>query len=136
MDAPEAKDVYVVATEPHFENNVNEATGKSGKDVIADYEAQYNEPPTTPLLIHAYDSTTLLLTAIEKVVVSRGQMLYINRARLREELSNTRGFQGLIGNISCDQFGDCGTGHAHIAQLTGSAVTDLAKLPIVYEYDP
>ena len=136
LAAPEVVGFYVVAPELRFGGNVNEATGKSGEQVAADYAARYGEAPTTATFVHAYDATTLLLRAIEAVAVADGETLYIDRARLREALSGTRGFAGLIGEISCDGFGDCGTGRAYIAQHTDAAVTEITELPVVFYYSP
>ena len=136
LAAPEVVGFYVVAPELRFEGNVNEATGKSGEQVVADYVARYGEAPTTASFVHAYDATTLLLRAIEAAAVADGETLYIDRARLREALSGTRGFAGLIGEISCDGFGDCGTGRAYVVQHTDPAVTAITELPVVFYYSP
>ena len=136
LAAPEVLGFYVVAPELRFGGNVNEATGKSGDEVAADYAARYGEAPTSASFVHAYDATTLLLRAIEAVAVVDGETLYIDRARLREALSGTRGFRGLIGEISCDGFGDCGTGRAYVVQHTDAAVTEIRELPVVYAYEP
>lgn len=136
LAAPEVVGFYMSAPELRYGGNVNEATGKSGEQVIADYEARYGEAPTAITLLHAYDATTLLLRAIEEVAVVDGDRLIIDRARLREALSRTSGFKGIIGEISCDGFGDCGTGRAYIVQHTDPAVTDITKLPVVYRYSP
>lgn len=136
LAAPEVLGFYVVIPELHFEGNVNKATGRSGEDVVAAYVARYGEAPTSASFVHAYDATTLLLRAIEAVAVADGETLYISRARLREALSGTRRFQGLIGEISCDRFGDCGTGRAYIVRHTDPAVTEITELPVVYYYSP
>ena len=136
LAAPEVLGFYVVAPELRFGGNVNEATGKSGTQVVADYTARYGEAPTTASFVHVYDATTLLLQAIEAVAVRDGETLYIDRARLREALYGTRGFQGLIGEISCDEYGDCGTGRAYIVQHTDPAMTDITALPVLYSYAP
>ena len=54
--------------------------------------------------------------------------------RLREALTNTTGFQGIIGVIACDRFGDCGSGRAEIRYHTDASITDFAALPVVYRY--
>lgn len=41
---------------------------------------------------------------------------------------------GLIGAISCDEFGDCGTGRMNIYHHTDTDVTDVSRLPVVYVY--
>lgn len=136
LAAPELVGFYVVAPDLRFESNVNEATGKSGEQVLADYVALCGEAPTTASFVHAYDAATLLLRAIDEVAVANGDTLYIDRARLRKALSGTSGFEGLIGKISCDEFGDCGTDQTYILQHTDPAVTDITKLPVVYLYQP
>ena len=57
-------------------NNVNQATAKSGDELIAAYKERYGEGPTSiPTWAHAYDATTLLLHAIEQVAVAAGGRL-------------------------------------------------------------
>ena len=134
LAAPEIVDVYLTGPELGFGNNVNQATGKSGEEVLAAYKARYGEGPTSAYLAHAYDAATLLLHAIEQVAVLHGDALYIDRAKLRQALTNTTGFEGVIGVISCDGFGDCGTGRAEIRHHTDPTVTEFADLPVVYRY--
>ena len=129
---PESEGIYLTGPELHFELNVNEATGKSGDDLVSAYEAQYNEAPTSVYLAHAYDAATILLRAIEEVAVASGDSLYIDRARLREALTNISDFHGMVGTLSCDEFGDCGTGHLHIVHHTDASITDIGSLSIVY----
>ena len=62
--------------------------------------------------------------------------MFIDRAKLRESLTATGDFSGIIGAISCDDFGDRGTGHIHISHHTDSNVTDVANLPAVYLFIP
>ena len=119
-----------------FGGNTNEATGKSGEALVADYRERYGEASTSAYLAHAYDAATMLLRAIDVVAVGDGDALYIDRARLREALAGVSGFRGIIGVISCDEFGDCGTGRVQIAHHTDSSVTDIAGLPVVYNYAP
>jgi branched-chain amino acid transport system substrate-binding protein len=136
MAIPESEGIYFPGPELDFGSNVNEATGKSGDELIAAYREQYGEAPTSAYLAHAYDAATILLRAIEEVAVAEGDTLYIDRARLREALTATIGFNGIIGVISCDEFGDCGTGRVHISHHTDSSVTDAAELPVVYRFAP
>ena len=129
---PESEGVYIASPELQFQNSVNEATGKNGGDLAAAYHEKYNRAPDSAYIAHAYDATTMLLRAIEEVAVVQGDTLYIDRARLREALTGTEQFSGIIGNISCDEFGDCGTGRLRIVHHTDSTVTDLEGLEIVY----
>ena len=65
-----------------------------------------------------------------------GDTLFIDRARLREALTGTTGFNSIIDPISCDSFGDCGTGLVLIAHYTDPAVDDITQLPVVFRYAP
>ena len=133
---PESEGVYFPGPELSFGGNTNEATGKSGEGLAADYRELYGEAPSSAYLPHAYDAATMLFRAIEEVAVEDGDMLYIDRAKLREKLTGGTGFRGVIGVISCDEFGDCGTGRVHIMHHTDSSVTDIAELPVVYRFAP
>ena len=133
---PESEGFYFAGPELDFGGNVNEATGRSGDELTAAYQERYGESSTSAYLAHAYDATTILLRAIEEVAVAEGDALYIDRARLREALAGTSGFSGIIGAISCDEFGDCGTGRVQISHHTDSTMTDVERLPVVYRYAP
>ena len=129
---PESEGMYLASPELHFEDSVNEATGKSGSDLAAAYREKYNAAPGSVYMAHAYDATTLLLRAIEEAAVAQGDTLYIDRARLREALTGTADFSGIVGQLNCDEFGDCGTGHLHIVHHTDATITDVDGLETVY----
>ena len=76
----------------------------------------------------------MLLSAIETVGVVDGDKLHIDRALLREELSGTSGFSGLIGSISCDDFGDCGAAVISIFQHINLDDHQASKANILYTY--
>ncbi len=133
---PESEGIYLPGPDSNFDGNTNEVTGKSSEALIAEYQERYAEAPTSVYLAHAYDAATLLLRAIEEVAVSNGDTLYIDRAKLREALTGVTGFSGIIGVISCDEFGDCGVGRVQISHHTDSSVTDWAALPVVYRFAP
>ena len=97
---------------------------------------RYGEAPTSAYLAHAYDAATMLFRAINDVAVGDGDTLYIGRAKLRDALAGVAGFRCIIGVISCDEFGDCGTGRVQITRHTDSSVADIAGLPVVYSYAP
>ena len=133
---PESEGIYFPGPESSFADNTNEATGKSGEALVSEYRERYGEAPTSAYLAHAYDAATVLLRAIDQVAVEVGDTLYIDRSKLREAVAGTTDFEGVIGTISCDEFGDCGTGRIHISHHTDSSVTDIAELPIVYRFAP
>ncbi len=134
--ALESVDAYLAGPAFDFGSNVNQVTGRSGDELFAAYLQRYYETPNLAYLALAYDATTILLQAIEEVAVANGDTLYIDRARLREALTNTSEFNGITGSISCDRFGDCGAGRIHISHYTDPTVKDIAELPVVYRYSP
>ena len=136
LSTPESEGIYFPGPELSFDANTNQATGKSGGELDAAYRDRYGEASTSAYLAHAYDAATILLRAIENVAVADGDTLFIDRAKLREALTNTAGFNGIIGVISCDEFGDCGTGRVHISHHTDSSVTNPADLPVIYRFAP
>ena len=129
---PESEGFFFAAPGLGDSGNTNQATGRSAADVLAAFEAAFGGPPTAAYWAHGYDATTLLLSAIEQVSVARGDMLSIDRAALRDALGRTAGFQGILGTLTCDDFGDCGIGRSVIHRHEDSSVTDPSLLPVVY----
>ena len=132
----DAVDVYLSGLEFSFEGSVNGATGKSADEVYAAYQERFGSGAHPAYVAQAYDATIVLLRAVEAASVAVGESLYIDRARLREALTNTVDFDGVIGTISCDGYGDCGTGRIHISHYTDPSENDVAALPVVYRYEP
>jgi len=135
LEEPQSEGIYFAGPQSDYRGNVNAVTGKSAETVIAAYGAEYGEHPSTPYWALAYDATTFLLDAIGAVAVEEGGRLYIDRAALRARIGAT-GIEGLIGTISCDAFGDCGTGRQLIYHHTDSSITDVERLPVVYRFSP
>ena len=133
---PGSEGMYFPGPEVDFDDRVNEATGKSGAELVAGYRERYGEEPSSAYLAHAYDATTMLLRAIEEVAVVDVDTLYVDRAELRRALTAVEGFQGIIGAISCDEYGDCGTGRVNIYHHPDTGVTVIAELPVVYSFAP
>ncbi len=136
LEIAEAEGFYFSGPSLQFEGNNNEITDKSATDFLEDYQEQYGEAPSAAFWAHAYDATTLLLQAIDNVAeVGDDGSLTIDRAALRDELYSTS-FQGLIGQITCDEFGDCGAGEIQIILHEDSSVTDATQIPVVYTFVP
>ncbi len=55
---------------------------------------------------------------------------------MASKAGGTAGFNGIVGVISCDEFGAGGTGRVQISHHTASNVTDDAQLPVVYRFAP
>lgn len=66
----------------------------------------------------AYDGTMMLLAAIEKVAVQdEDGTLHIGRQDIRDALYATKDFDGITGNLNCDQYGDCADPEIAVNQL-------------------
>ncbi len=129
---PESEGLYITGPDPGDGGNVNRATGRSAADVRAAIEAALGRPPTSAYWAHGYDATTLLLAAIEEVAVVDGDTLSIDRAALRNALAATARFGGLIGTLTCDEFGDCGTGRSAIRLREDIGAANPLPLSVVY----
>ncbi|MDE2796360.1 MAG: branched-chain amino acid ABC transporter substrate-binding protein [Gemmatimonadota bacterium] len=135
LGTPQSEGMYFAGPEADFSANVNELTGRSGQQVLDAFRATHGGFPESPYWAHAYDATTMLLSAIGSVAVEVGDMLYIDRARLRRAVTATD-IGGLVGSVSCDEYGDCGTGRMNIYHHTDTSVTDPSRLQVVYVYSP
>lgn len=132
LGKPESEGVYLSGHDSHFGTNANQVTGKDVSALSAEYQAATD----ANFFFHAYDATTLLLSAIESVAVEVGSKLHIDRVALRDEIAATTDFQGIIGTLTCDEFGDCGTGRVNIYYHADSGITDVAQLPVEYQFAP
>jgi len=106
--------------------------------LVSDYEARYGEPPVTFAYPFAYDAINLLLDAIQTVTVQeKDGTLHIGRQALRDLLYATSDFEGVSGNLSCDEFGDCGFSTVRILRLDDpSAGVAGVRSNVVYTYTP
>lgn len=135
LGTPESEGIYAGAPESAPGDYVNDATGESRAQFFAGYQERYGGAHPSAYTPHAYDATTLLLRAIDEAAVSDGDTLHVDRAALRDALSASA-FQGVTGDLSCDEFGDCGSGRVDIVHHTDSLITDVAELPVVYRFAP
>ncbi len=103
----------------------------------ADYQARYGEDFTTPVE-QAFDAANLLLDTIEAVAVpdpKDDETIHIGRQALRDALYATVDYAGVTGNITCDEFGDCGTPKFDIVRLDDpSAGIAGIKSNVIYTY--
>ena len=137
LSLPQTRGMYFSGPDQRFGENVNESTGKSAVDFLATYEAAYGEAPAAPFWAHGYDATVLLLDAIKAASWVEDGNLMIDRQGIRDYLNSVQGFQGLIGTINCDEFGDCGAARITVVQNIGgeeNAETSLNN--VVFSYAP
>ncbi len=137
LSLPQTRGMYFSGPDQRFGENVNESTGKSAVDFLATYEAAYGEAPAASFWAHGYDATVLLLDAIKAASWIDDGDLMIDRQGIRDYLNSVQGFQGLIGTINCDEFGDCGAARITVVQNIGgeeNAETSLNN--VVFSYAP
>ena len=134
---PQTAGVYFSGPDQRFGENVNQSTGKSAVDLLAEYEELYGEPPAAPFWAHGYDATTLLLDAIAAASRVEDGNLIIDRQGIRDHLNSVSGYSGLIGTINCDAFGDCGSSKITVVENIGGEENAEASLSnVVFSYAP
>ncbi len=147
LSVPESEGVYIAGPELELGGYRNVMTGRDAKSVASALESAYGEPPSSTFWPHSYDAAILLLAGIQRAAVAQegnpltrllglaDKKLVIDRLALRQAIRDVSSdFQGLTGNLSCDQFGDCGTGRVNIYHHADSSITDSAELPVVYRF--
>ena len=119
-----------------FGQNANESTGVNAEEFLATYQSNNGEAPSAPFWGHSYDATAMLLDAITAASWIEGDTLMIDRAGVREYLTALRDYEGIIGTINCDDFGDCGSQRITIIEHLNPQDVEASKLNVVYEYAP
>ena len=132
----ESENMYFSGPDTRYGENANQSTGELAKDVYADYEAAYGEVPAAPFWAHSYDAAVLLMDAIAHASYMDGDDLVIDRAGVREHLNSVSDYAGLIGTMSCDAFGDCGSQKITVIQNTDITDYVASTENVVYEYAP
>jgi branched-chain amino acid transport system substrate-binding protein len=96
-----AEGMYISGPVLTFENEL-------GQKFLADHQTKYGEDPLSAFHAHAYDGTMMLFAAIEKVAVQdEDGTLHIGRQALRDAMYATANHEGITGNLTCNEFGDC-----------------------------
>lgn len=134
IEIPQSVGWYFSGPDLDFEGNVS-ATGKTYAEMIAAYQETYGEAPIAPFHAHTYDATVLVLTGIREVgVVGDDGTLRIGKQALRDWLNQVSDFDGLIGKLTCDEFGDCGSQRVQVASHDDASVTNIADVEVVAQY--
>lgn len=105
---------------------------------VSRYEARYGQRPGTSYYAHWYDAAGMLFEVIESVAVQDlDGTLHIGRQVLRDALYATSGYKGLTGNLSCDEYGDCGVARFQVVRLDDPAAgLEGLATNVVYVYPP
>ncbi len=136
LEIPETKDTYLSGPNMDYAGNVS-VTGTDADAFLARYETEFGEAPAAVFWAHSYDATVMLLAAIDAVSVELADGgLFIDRQALRDELTNTTKFSGIIGSLSCDEFGDCGAARISIIQNTTPEDVEASKANVLFEWQP
>ncbi len=135
MELPEAEGVYHSGPDLRYGEQTNSITGQNADGFLAAYDAAYGEAPSAPFWAHSYDAAAMVLAAIDAVAVDVDGTLYIDREALRNELTATS-FDGIIGAITCDAFGDCGAQRITVILNNNPADFEAASSNVVYSYAP
>lgn len=134
MEREETEGVFFSGPDNRFHGTENQSTGQHASDILAEYRAVYGHDPETPFWAHTYDAVVLLLDAIEAAsFVDRGTLV-VDRSAVREHLNGVSEYGGIIGSITCDEFGDCGVGKLVIIEHIDSSDLAASKANIVYEF--
>jgi len=136
MALPESEGVFMSGPDLDFAGNSNQATGQTGDGFLEAYEAEHGETPAAPFWGHAYDATTMLLDAISAASYDDGGTLVIDRAGVREYLNSISGYSGIIGVLTCDDFGDCGSQRISVIQHNDSSDWQAGTANVVFTYNP
>ena len=134
---PQTAGMYFSGPDQRLDANVNQSTGKSAIDFLATYQQQYGESPSSPFWVFGYDAATLLLDAIAAASRVEDGTLVIDRQGVRDHLDAVSGYRGLVGTLSCDDFGDCGAARMTVVQnIGGSSNVEASMNNIVFTYTP
>lgn len=109
-------------------------SGKKYESFLDKWQTKFSSPPPSGFHAHAYDATNILLDAIAAVAVQDADgTLHVGRQALRDYVTGLKNFNGLTGNLSCNEFGDCATGEAlAVFQITEKEVNDGNWPPAVF----
>ncbi len=133
----QSEGIHFSGPDTRFGENMNQSTGKTAADVLADYEAANGEAPSAPFWGHSYDAAAILLDAIDAAsFVDADGNLVIDRQGVRDHLNSLTGYSGLIGTMSCDEFGDCGSQKISIIEHLDPSDVEGGLNNVVFEYAP
>ncbi|HJW89682.1 MAG TPA: ABC transporter substrate-binding protein [Anaerolineales bacterium] len=90
-----------------------DVTNAAYEDFLQKWGDKFGGVPPSGFHAHAYDATNMLFLAIESTaVVDADGTVHIPRQALRDYLYSLSDYNGLTGNLTCDENGDCATGEA------------------------
>lgn len=133
---PQSEGLYFASPDQSFGNAPNESTGRTAIEVATHYETVYGEPPSAPYWAHSYDAAAMLLEAVASASRVIDGALVIDRSAVREHLRSVSGYSGLVGTLTCDEYGDCGTQRVLVVHHRDRDDIEATKSNIVYQFAP
>jgi len=93
-------------------------SGSVYQDFLAAYQNKYGTAPISVFHAHAFDAANMIFSCVEEVAAQdEDGTLHIGRQAMRDCLYGTKGFVGITGTLTCDQFGDCADPKISVSQL-------------------
>ena len=136
LELEDTEGIFVAGPDLRHGGNANQATGRTADQVVQRFIDETGEPPVRAFWAHSYDAATLLLDAVLAASRLEDGALVIDRAAVRRHLHQVIGFDGLIGTLSCDEFGDCGPAKMTIVQSLGPGDAEASLRNVVFEFSP
>jgi branched-chain amino acid transport system substrate-binding protein len=130
--------IVIEQTEGMYFSGPATPTGAAYQEFVGKYQQKFGTKPIQAFHAHTYDATNILFAAIEKVAVRDGDgTVHIDRQKLMDAVYATKGFQGLTGNLGCDEFGDCADAKIDIVQNTPAEKTiDQVRGKVLFTFTP
>jgi ABC-type branched-subunit amino acid transport system substrate-binding protein len=95
-------------------------TGEKYQQFLADYTEILGQAPVSAFHAHAYDAANMVFDALEQVAQTDGEgNTVIGRQALREALYATKDFEGITGQITCNELGDCANPKIAVNKIEG-----------------
>jgi branched-chain amino acid transport system substrate-binding protein len=88
---------------------------------IATYVEKYGAEPISVFHAHAFDAANMIFACIDEVGIDDNGTLHIGRQAMRDCLYGTANFQGITGNLTCNEYGDCADPKIAVNQLQNGA---------------
>jgi branched-chain amino acid transport system substrate-binding protein len=93
-------------------------SGATYDKFLARYQEKYGKAPISVFHAHAFDATNMIFACVEDIAIQDNDgTLHIGRQALRDCLFATSDFQGITGNLTCDQYGDCADPKISVSQI-------------------
>ena len=95
-------------------------SGGKYEQFVATHVEMFGTEPVSAFHAHAYDAANMIFDAIEKVAQTDADGdLVIGRQALRDALYTTENFDGITGNLTCGDNGDCADPQIAVNQIQG-----------------